>query len=376
VPHGGAGDWLACNAKFPHGLAWLSDRIHRAGLDAGLWLAPFLTTAQAEFAQAHPEATFEPAEPAWWLSHPCRVVDGSHPAARQWLRTVSATLTYDMGWDFLKLDFLHVGADRRVAALRDGLESLRQGAGSAYLLGCGAPLLTSVGLVDGMRVGADVGPRYEAPYGVVEGVRAATARGATHGRLWVADLDCLLLRAPLSRAERQAHLSAIGLCGQVFLSDVVAQLDQHDVMDLRRVLPPHPHKIYTLPGTVFVWTGTALVVALFNRAAQATRRALPASPRRLSAMAGLDESAAAWHVFDYWRDTYLGCRSRVSVSVPGHGCAVLRLTPPADEPVLVGSDGHLVDPDGQGRVWMAGHDQPEGAGWHRAARQVWRRETI
>ena len=39
----GVGDWLKTDAgKFPHGMKYISDRIHGQGLMSGLWLAPFV----------------------------------------------------------------------------------------------------------------------------------------------------------------------------------------------------------------------------------------------------------------------------------------------------------------------------------------------
>ena len=67
----------------------------------------------------------------------------------------------DLGVDYLKLDFLYAGAvpGRRhadvdeIAAYRGGLALVREAVGpDVYLVGCGAPLLPSVGLLDAMRV--------------------------------------------------------------------------------------------------------------------------------------------------------------------------------------------------------------------------------
>jgi len=46
----------------------------------------------------------------------------------------------------------------REAAYRNGLKVIREALGDAYLLTCGAPILPSLGLCDGMRIGTDVAP--------------------------------------------------------------------------------------------------------------------------------------------------------------------------------------------------------------------------
>jgi len=55
-----AGDWDT-NAKFPHGHRCLTDRIHAAGFQAGLWIAPFAVAERSDVARANP---------AWLLKGP------------------------------------------------------------------------------------------------------------------------------------------------------------------------------------------------------------------------------------------------------------------------------------------------------------------
>ena len=67
------------------------------------------------------------------------------------------------GFDYFKLDFLYAGALGGLEEYRHGLPAvIRDAVGpEAYVLGCGAPILPSVGLVDAMRVSPDVAPVYE-----------------------------------------------------------------------------------------------------------------------------------------------------------------------------------------------------------------------
>ena len=76
-----------------------------------------------------------------------------------------------IGFTYLKLDFTYApGLLGTYAAplptsrerVRLGFEAIRRGAGDdAFLLGCGAPIASSIGLVDGMRIGPDVAPWWE-----------------------------------------------------------------------------------------------------------------------------------------------------------------------------------------------------------------------
>jgi len=45
-----------------------------------------------------------------------------------------------------------------IQAYREGLNVIRKAVGKSFILGCGAPLLPSAGLVDGMRIGEDTAP--------------------------------------------------------------------------------------------------------------------------------------------------------------------------------------------------------------------------
>src|SRR5439155_11713631 len=93
-------------------------------------------------------------------------LDPTHPGARGYL-----TKTFDRlrgyGIDYFKIDFIYAGAlggdtAEALAGYRSGLALIRDAIGpDAYLLGCGAPILPTVGMVDALRVSADIAPHYE-----------------------------------------------------------------------------------------------------------------------------------------------------------------------------------------------------------------------
>ncbi|RYL94100.1 alpha-galactosidase [Sporolactobacillus sp. THM19-2] len=49
------GDWTVDRRKLPHGLAWLSARIHRMGLKFGLWFEPEMVSPDSELYRKHPD---------------------------------------------------------------------------------------------------------------------------------------------------------------------------------------------------------------------------------------------------------------------------------------------------------------------------------
>lgn len=249
------GDWAERSPRFSS-LRELAGTVRDTGRRPGVWTAPFLVGERSRLAAEHPE---------WLLGG----VDGPVvAAARHWdqvvhvldttrddvadhLRGVFATLVDD-GFDFFKIDFLYAGAlpGRRaqdadpVAAYRQGLSLIRDAVGpQSTLLGCGAPLLPSLGLVDAMRVSPDVDASWEPPLGDISqpsglgALAAGRARAFMHARLWINDPDCLLARPEAAfRDELARHVAASG--GLAGCSDALLDLDEHGLELLRDTLRP------------------------------------------------------------------------------------------------------------------------------------------
>jgi alpha-galactosidase len=185
-------------------------------------------------------------------------VDVTHPAAQDYLRSVISRFL-EQGIDFFKLDFLYAaalhgrrydGALSDTEAYRHGLAQLRAAAGDdPYLLGCGAPLLPSVGMLDAMRISADTGPRWQPAEGDMSQPGGASAelsvrgRSYQHGRYWVNDPDCLLLAPDVEHRERRAQMVKRygGLRG---ISNRIGSLDDWALRTARDLLaavpPPKP----------------------------------------------------------------------------------------------------------------------------------------
>jgi alpha-galactosidase len=245
----GLGEWLRPSRGFPD-LAAVVARIRATGRRAGIWLAPFMVGADTEVAREHPEWLTGDAGRNWGQS--MLGLDLTRPAVRDYL-AASVRRLVDLGIDYLKLDFLYAGAvpGRRhddvsaIAAYRSGVELLREAAGAdAYLLGCGAPILPSVGLVDAMRVSPDT--FHEGGEDGSTGLRgrmSLVARSWQHGRLWVNDPDSLVTRPTYRQRERWAEtVETYG--GLRSFSDRVAELDAWGLATTRRLMstvpPPEP----------------------------------------------------------------------------------------------------------------------------------------
>jgi alpha-galactosidase len=241
----GIGDWLAPSSRFAP-LAVLAARITATGRRAGLWVAPFLVGSASQLAAEHPEwlVAGSSAGRNWYQD--LRVLDVTNPAAAAHLTSTFQSLVA-LGFSYFKLDFLYAGAldggrhadAAPLDAYRAGLELIRDAVGSEVtLLGCGAPLLPSVGLVDAMRVSPDVArPDDLGGSAMRRALAIGRARAFLHARWWVNDPDCLLLRPEVRNREAwAAHVEASR--GLVASSDPLEALDDWALATTRRLLRP------------------------------------------------------------------------------------------------------------------------------------------
>ena len=245
----GVGEWTRPRDGFGS-LSRLVDDVRATGRRAGIWLAPFVVGRDTDLARRHPDWLTGDAGRNW--GQDLVGLDLTHPGVREHLRSTVAGLRA-LGIDYYKLDFLYAGAvpGRRsedvteVAAYRSGLRLLREAAGpEAFVVGCGAPVLPSVGLVDAMRVSPDT--FHEGGEDGSEGLRgrpSLVARSWQQGRFWVNDPDCLVARP--SYASREAWARTVEEHGGLrSCSDRIAELDDRGLETTRRVLlgapPPVP----------------------------------------------------------------------------------------------------------------------------------------
>jgi alpha-galactosidase len=247
----GIGDWLDRSPRFGP-LRDLAGRIADTGRRAGLWTAPFCVGASSDVAQRHPDWLVDGAvalEHQW--DQQVRVLDVTHPDAAEHLGGVFRSLAED-GFDYHKVDFIYAGAMdggrhadcSGLDAYTEGLRIIREALGpDATILGCGAPLLPSIGRVDAMRIGPDIDPRYEPADGDLSqpsqrsAAAAVRARGWTHGRLWVNDPDCLIVRPDVERRQDWATLLQQS-GGLMVSSDALDALDEQGLAWTRQLLRP------------------------------------------------------------------------------------------------------------------------------------------
>lgn len=222
------GDWLEVRPQFPRGMKPLLDDVRAAGFVPGLWIAPFVVGNRSRLYRLHPDWVVRDRQTGGPLvqmrfygefrwhkrSEEYYVLDATHPEALEHLRRVLRTWRREWGCAYFKTDFMFFGMEHgpdralhhtpgltRVEIWRTVARMIRQEIGEALWVGCGAPLWPSVGLVDGIRTGRDVGAEW--PPDARERLHGLALRNFGNHLLWEADPDCVLLR------ERFHHLSPL-----------------------------------------------------------------------------------------------------------------------------------------------------------------------
>jgi alpha-galactosidase len=233
------GDWLRVKPTFPRGMAPLAADISKAGMEPGLWVAPFIAEGSSLLFAEHRDwfLTDDAAEPLAAGNNPFNwsgyfyALNIYHPEVKTYLRTLFSTIVKQWGFRFLKLDFLYAAALRlpegktRGEVMRDAVAFLREISGEAKLLGCGVPLASAAGLVEYCRVGADVALRWEdrrlralgypERVSTLNALRSTISRRGLDGRFFLNDPDVFLLRDWNSDLNEQERFTLF-LCNHIF----------------------------------------------------------------------------------------------------------------------------------------------------------------
>lgn len=380
------GEWLKTNERFPHGLEWLSDSLVSRGFRPGLWLCPFLVAPDSRVAREHPDWVIrDPAgKPLELNGYAVKCVYGldcSIPEAREWVTKLAKEVTGDYGFAYVKLD----GANAQVLsplgrladagmsaaeALQRGLAAFREGMQEgSFLLNAGMFGL-SIGLVDGMRIGPDVGARWDDSMidrhhgerdnyrgsGLILRCIAASANAHMfHKRLWINDPDYLIVRQKGSRSELTCEeaiswASVVALSdGLVMLGDDLTELDEQRLEILDKVLPHYGRA--AVPLDFFERPVPCMLDLTVDKPSAGwhvlcvTNTQIPKRERDLDvefAKLGLD-SYKPYAVFDFWQSRYLGeFETRLPVrNLPPHHSRVFGIRELADVPQVVGTDMHI-----------------------------------
>ena len=260
----GIGDWEP-NAKFPSGMDGLAVKIKATGRTAGLWLAPLLAAPSSSLQREHPDWLLRDEKgrlvsAGYNWGEQISALDTTHPAVLDWLAALMQKVR-GWGYDYVKLDFLYGGAlpgkrhldIPRETAYRNGLKVVREALGDAYFLACGSPILPSLGLCDGIRLGQDVAEHWNSPLfdDLLVNFGAPGGRNALRNmvnRLWLqplvqADPDVVYFGSRLNKLtpEHKSLMQDMAeICNFKASSDIPAWLTDSEQAALHRFLESRP----------------------------------------------------------------------------------------------------------------------------------------
>lgn len=270
------GDWLQPHPNFPNGVRTLCLGIKALGLEPAIWVAPFIAEAESELFRRHPDWFIkgEDGSPlpsnrrsfGGWRATPWYMLDGTHPGAREYLRTVFRTMREEWQCRYFKLDanmwgclpggIRHDPAMTRVEAFRAGMDALIDGAGpDSVILGCNAPMWPSLGTCTAMRTTGDIARNW---FTFKTLARECFSRNWQNRRLWINDPDCLVLenltaglmgpdgvpvrqnRTAVPEQEFEFHRAHILASGGMILSgDKLTDLSEQSIRTIRKLTQFH-----------------------------------------------------------------------------------------------------------------------------------------
>ena len=286
------GDWDSLKPKKFTSMDVVAKDIVSSHMRPGLWMAPFAADKHSKIAKKHPEWIIrnEKGRPA--NSSNCGKffygLDATNPKVREHVFRSIRKAVQDWGFKVLKIDFLYAAclegngkfdmSMTRAEAMHLALQTIREAAGpNVFLIGCGCPMASGIGYIDGMRVSADTGPTWypELPLpwwdnGTLPSLRGmirnSMSRAPMGHRWWHNDPDCLLLgeSTKLTNEEVASAASIIAMtCGMLLVSDDLTKVSQNRMKILSRIFPMtgvagvildlHTTKNKGMPSLIRLW---------------------------------------------------------------------------------------------------------------------------
>ncbi len=349
------------------GMKAIADSIRSLGLEAGIWLSPHGQSNIDVVRRSGAFLTGPNGDQRAFRSWPgTYLLDPTKPAAHRYFDDLFGKLRKE-DFTYFKVDGQTVVLDQYRKALpwmagpvpqapdsataaaevyRPTLKWIRNAIGPrSYLLLSWGPDLAGIGLTVGGRTADDVVGGWE---GFLIAEDATNSYAFLNNVAWYSDPDALLVRPPLTDGTARAWATLYGLTGQALMaSDRMTDLPASRIDILKRVFPAtdiRPLDLYrpdnvhkTIVDLKVADLGRHYdVVALFNHSTHTSLNRL-LSWKEL----GLDPDRT-YHVYDFWRGTYLGAWDHgVFLDVPPEDVRVVTLVPATSRPVLVSTNRHI-----------------------------------
>lgn len=268
------GDWLSIDkSKFPNGMKSVADAIHGAGLEAGLWLAPFGAQKGSVIAKEHSDWLLKdnkgkpiPVGANWGGFY---ALDIYNEEARAYIKKVFNEVLNVWGFDLVKLDFLYATSiiprnnKTRGEIAFDAMDLLRECVGDKKILGCGVQQMPCFGKVEYMRIGPDMSlgwahtllrkNMHREDVSTPNAIHNSVYRRCLNGRAFLCDPDVFLLRRTnikFTVEQQNALAKFIKLFGGVlFMSDNLAEYDENQLAVFKDTLADDDTKIVAINET-------------------------------------------------------------------------------------------------------------------------------
>eukprot|EP00536_Pseudo-nitzschia_multiseries_P008284 jgi/Psemu1/325132/estExt_fgenesh1_pg.C_2090008 len=286
------GDWDSLKPGKFTTMDVVANDIATSRMKPGLWMAPFTADKHSKIARNHPEWIIKNDKGYPANSSNCGKffygLDATNPRVREHVFNSVRKAVKDWGFNVLKIDFLYAAclegngkydmSMTRAEAMHLALQTIREAAGpSVFLIGCGCPMASGIGYIDGMRVSADTGPTWypELPLpwwdnGTLPSLRGmirnSMSRAPMGHRWWQNDPDCLLLgeSTKLTNEEVASAASIIAMtCGMLLVSDDLTKVGPERMKILSRIFPMtgvsgvildlHTTKDKGMPSLIRLW---------------------------------------------------------------------------------------------------------------------------
>lgn len=387
------GQWLKINREnFPHFEKMLGT-LKKRKFKTGLWIAPFWvgSLAREEMKENRDNFLKKEGEPIVsfknWPFNPKRQgdmysLDGSHPKSLQFIRKVFKAYR-EMGIRYYMLDFVKAASVKRFPydeyfdrTMVKGpqvyyslLKEIRKTAGrDTHLVPCSGPTFQNAGIANAMRIAADWGEgrplfkhsnTYPATFTInwfmsdsgSSTLENMAATYFTHGRLYLNDLNVLVVDKPVSRSQAEQAATIFGISGSpMLLGDDIERMHPERLEMIKKCLPrtsecAKPVDLFSrtypddYPGVFLLplktkW-GSWSICAVFNKDNR------PRSYKISSNELNLGDKE--YHLYEFWNGEYLGKVQRsFDVHIPAHSCCLYRLEEVKPHPWILSTDMHTL----------------------------------
>ncbi|MFX0098398.1 MAG: glycoside hydrolase family 36 protein [Candidatus Hodarchaeota archaeon] len=367
------------DGPYKSGMKALAGRINDHGMIPGIWLLPFAWDPGSSTMESHHDWYVKKEDgEIYYVRWAGWCLDMSNPGAKNHLKETITRITEDWGYRYLKLDGLwsgmavsqlypesiyapdnigdaifHDPAKTNVEVYRDGLKAIREAASEdTYILGCNVAqnmrtLGASMGLLDGMRIGRDVGARWEQ---ILPCAEMGTRLYFLHNRVWHNDPDCLMLREPLTLDEARAWGSWIVISGQLnIVSEWLAWLPEERTDIFKRTIPNiglcgRPVDLFQRK-LASIWVlkdprdeNPGIILGVFNWEGTEEEREVSLLDCGLEAKD--DQPLVA---FEFWSNKMLApFTGGLKINVKKHACKILSIKPVLERPQVISTSRHLL----------------------------------